>query len=349
MTKHRCWQNDDNAHMDRRSFMRLTAAGALGAAAGSLALPTIARAAGTSTVVCVKGAGVMSGAAPNAEMVMKMLEKALLSFTGKTSLTDAWKEFVSPKDKIGLKINCLGRAALSTHPVLTEAVIKSLVAAGMDENNIIVWDRFGDQMQDAGYPLKGGTGVKYLASENAPETVGYDESLPFEGTAEQIAKTPGPSYLAKLLTKETTAMINLPVMKNHVLAGVTLGLKNVAFGVTGNNGRLHTNNCDPFIPEVCAMPQVKEKTRLTILDAIEACYEGGPYPRNPNFKWRPELLYVATDMVAMDAIAAQVIDAKRREKGLPPAMLKSTHIATAAKMKLGTNVKDEIKVENITI
>jgi uncharacterized protein (DUF362 family) len=144
-------------------------------------------------------------------------------------------------------------------------------------------------------------------------------------------------------------MINLPVLKNHVLAGVTLSLKNLAFGVLNNNGRLHINQCDPFIAEACAMPEVKGKLRLNILDAIEACFDGGPVPRTANQKWRPEMLYVATDMVALDFVAAQVIDAKRREKGLFPAMRMATHIATAAKMKLGTDAQEEIKVENVTV
>jgi uncharacterized protein (DUF362 family) len=327
----------------------------LGAVAGGLPLPRIARAATTSTVVCVKGAGSMpaTATAPNLDVIVKMLDHGLMSFTGKTSVAEAWKEFVSPKDIIGLKINCLGRRMLPTHPIFTDAVIKSLVSAGMDENNIIVWDRFGDQMEDGGYVLKSGTGVKFLASEKADEPVGYDEKFAYEGKDDDESKrdkTAGnKSYVAKLLTEKITAMISLPVLKDHVLAGVTLALKNLAFGVTNNNGRLHINNCDPFIAEACAMPEVKGKLRLNILDAVEACYDGGPCPRNPSQKWRPEMLYVATDMVALDTIAAQVIDAKRMEKGRPPAMLKARHIATAAGLKLGTNVKDEIKVENLTV
>ena len=322
--------NNSGRNLDRRQFLKLTAAGALGAVAGSLPIPLIARAAGTtSTVVCVKGAGVMTGAAPDAAVVQKMLEKGLMTFTGKSSIAEAWKEFVSPKDKIGLKINCLGRAPLSTHPAFTEAVIKSLVAAGMDENNIIVWDRFGDQMEDGGYTLKGGTGVKYLASEKAAEPVGYEESLAYEGQSD----IPGKSYVSKILTKEITAMINLPVLKNHVLSGVTGALKNLAFGVLNNNGRLHVNNCDPFIAQACAMPEVKGKLRLNILDAVEACFDGGPCPRSSNQKWRPEMIYVATDMVALDTIAAQVIDAKRREKGMRPITAQAHHIATAAGLK----------------
>ncbi|MBM4080126.1 MAG: DUF362 domain-containing protein [Planctomycetes bacterium] len=344
--RHCCWRE-----MERREFLKLTAAGALGAVAGGLPIPRLAGAATASTVVCVKGAGAMTGPAPSTDVALKMLEKALLTFTGKSSVKDAWKEFVSPKDIIGLKINCLGRKMLSTHPAFTDAVIKSLVAAGIDENNIVVWDRFGGQMQDGGYVLKSGTGVKFLASEG-PQSAGYDEKVAYESTKDDPArrdKNGSKSFVSSILTQKTTAMINLPVLKNHVVAGVTLGLKNIGYGVTNNTGRLHKDYCDPFIAEVCAMPEVKGKYRLTILDALEACFDGGPAPTRPDLKWRPEMLYVATDMVALDATAAQVIDAKRQEKGLPPATRTAPHIATAAKLKLGTNVKEEIKVESLSV
>jgi uncharacterized protein (DUF362 family) len=280
-----------------------------------------------------------------------MVEKGLLAFTNKSSIEAAWKEFVSPKDIIGLKINCLGRRMIPTHPIFTQAVIKTLVAAGMDENNIIVWDRFGDQMMDGGYEPKSGTGVKYLASEKGPDPVGYDEKVVYESSKGEPRrkKGEGKSCVAKILTEKVTALINLPVLKNHRGAGVTLSLKNIAFGITNNSGPWHVDHGDPMIPEVCAMPVVKEKLRLNILDALEACYDGGPCPKDPNMVWKPEMIYVATDMVALDSVSSQVIDAKRREKGLPPATQIASHIATAARLKLGTHLKSNIKVEDVKV
>jgi uncharacterized protein (DUF362 family) len=341
--------------LDRREFLKLTAAGALGAAAGSLPLPRVSEAAaGHGQVVCVKGAKVATESGLDGEVVGKMIEKGLCAFTGKPSVAAAWKEFVSPKDIIGLKINCLGGHMIPTHPVFTQAVIKSLVAAGFDENNIIVWDRFGTHMKEGGYELKSGTGVQYLASEAVPEAVGYDNEVPYQPDRavpgpSRGKKGGGPSCVAKILTQKITAMINLPVLKDHRGAGITLSLKNIAFGITNNSGPWHENHGDPMIPEVCSMKVVKDKLRLNILDALEACYDGGPRPKSADLLWKPEMIYVATDMVAMDTVGAQVIDAKRKEKGLKPAMLIATHIATAAKMKLGTNLKSAIKVENVNV
>ncbi len=335
--------------MNRREFLRMSAAGALGAVSAGLPIPRLAHAASTSSVVCVKTAKTEF----SAEIVSKMVEQAILSFTNKSTLAAAWKEFVSPKDIIGLKINCLGRHMVSTQPAFTDAVIKSLVAAGIDENNIVVWDRFGQHMQEAGYKFNTGTGVKYIASEGGPDPLGYDEKVVYECSEGEpprnAAKGEGRSCVARILTQKITALINLPVLKNHRAAGVTLALKNIAFGVTNNSRPWHNNNCNPMIPEVCAMPVVKEKYRLSLLDALQACYDGGPYPRDPKMVWKPGLIYCASDMVALDAVAAQVIDAKRIENGLPPTTSMTSHIATAAKMKLGTNVESAIRVKNIAL
>lgn len=338
---------------DLREFLKMTTVGVPGATTGSLAFPRISRSGISSRVVCVKGAGAITGMTLNAEVVNKMVEKGLCAFARKSSVADAWKEFVSPKDIIGLKVSCMGRRMLSTHPVLTEAVIKSLIAAGIDENNIIVWDRFAAHMQDVGYKLKRGARVKYIASEGGPNPVGYDQKVAYESNdddEEKRDKTAGTkSYVTKIVTERITAIINLPVMKNHAAAGVTLSLKNLGFGSTNNNARFHIKHCDPFIGEACTMPELKGKLRLNILDAIEGCFDGGPVPRTPNQMWQLEMLYVATDMVALDSVVAGVIDSKRLKNRLPPATPLATHIATAAKLKLGTNIKDEIKVENITV
>jgi len=332
--------------MDRRDFLKASAAAALGAMAGRFPLPE-AGAAGLpsrSTVVCVKSAKVATESGFDADVVAKMVERGLLAFTNKTSIAAAWKEFVSPKDVIGLKINSKGRL-IPTHRVFIEAVIKGLVAAGIDENNIIVWDQSWNPMQDAGYTPQVGPGVKYLASQHGAQPVGYDQNVLYEPSQS------GKSCIAKILTQKTTALINLPVLKDHNWAGVTLALKNIAFGITSNCSQWHknTNRGDPMIPEVCALPVVKEKLRLTILDALEACYDGGPDPRNARLLWKPGMIYVATDMVALDTIAAQVIDAKRKENNLFPATRFASYIATAAKMKLGTNSKAAIRVEKVTV
>ena len=68
------------------------------------------------------------------------------------------------------------------------------------------------------------------------------------------------SYAAKFITKEVNKLINLPVLKHHQSAGVTLALKNLSHGLVNNVSRSHSsktlNVCGAFIPAVVALPVV---------------------------------------------------------------------------------------------
>jgi len=53
-----------------------------------------------------------------------MIDESLKKFTQKNDTRSAWREFVSPTDIIGLKVNTL--AYPTTHTALTSAVADSL-------------------------------------------------------------------------------------------------------------------------------------------------------------------------------------------------------------------------------
>ncbi len=53
------------------------------------------------------------------------------------------------------------------------------------------------------------------------------------------------------------------------------------------------------------------------MDGTRGVWEGGPYGRNPEWLWDYNALLFATDPVAMDHIEWDIIDAKRKEMGIP--------------------------------
>jgi len=83
------------------------------------------------------------------------------------------------------------------------------------------------------------------------------------------------SYAARFITSEVNKVINLPVLKDHSSAGVTLCLKNLSHGLVNNVSRSHlsptANACGVFIPAVVSMPVIRDKVVLNILDGIKAC------------------------------------------------------------------------------
>jgi uncharacterized protein (DUF362 family) len=127
------------------------------------------------------------------------------------------------------------------------------------------------------------------------------------------------SYAAQFITHQVNKLINLPVLKDHQSAGVTLCLKNLSHGLVNNVNRTHSspslNACNAFIPAVVALPVIRNKTVLHILDGVKGQYHGGP-GGHPEFAWEHHTLYFSTDPVAMDHIGWEVIDAKRESVGM---------------------------------
>jgi uncharacterized protein (DUF362 family) len=149
------------------------------------------------------------------------------------------------------------------------------------------------------------------------------------------------------VTRVCDGIINLPVLKDHGIAGVTISMKNL-FGAIHNPHKYHLNIGDPYIPDVFMLPSIRKKIRLTICDAINAQYEGGP-SYMPQWSWSFNGLIGGTDPVALDATGWQLIEKKRAEvglKSLKEAGREPTYIKTAGDIQhnLGTNHPDRIEI-----
>ena len=168
------------------------------------------------------------------------------------------------------------------------------------------------------------------------DRVGYEEDLVAYGSVG--------SRLSKILTQRSNVLINVPVLKDHDGAGVTIALKNM-YGVIHNPNKYHPNGCDPYVADLNMLPEIRTRMRLTICDATTAMYEGGPAYK-PEHSWKYNALLVSQDPVALDYTGWQIIERKRAEKGLKTldAEDRAPHyIATAAdkEHRLGTNDPEE--------
>jgi uncharacterized protein (DUF362 family) len=237
---------------------------------------------------------------------------------------------------VGLKVNCLAGRGLSTNVALVEAVCERLRQMGIKD--IIIWDRLNDDLESAHFKVKvKGAGVRCFGNDS----LGYEDELAVSGSVG--------SLLSRTLTRACDAVINLPVLKDHGITGVTMALKNM-FGAIHNPNKYHLDVGDPFIADVNVLPPVRQKLRLHICDAITAQYEGGP-SFMPQWTWPQNGLLVSRDPVALDQIGWKMIERKRAEKGLKPLRelnREPTYIATAADPdhRLGTNDMNRIEVVN---
>ena len=89
-----------------------------------------------------------------------------------------------------------------------------------------------------------------------------------------------------------------------------------------------------------------------MIDGLEACFDMGPVPRNPKALFSPQTLWLGTDPVALDAVGFQVIDAGRKESGIPVLAESGRpidHIELAGKKGVGTSDLNRIKVDKINL
>ncbi len=330
----------------RRSFLSNCLAGVAGLAAGEPALPMDAAEAVSSATrarVAISHDALLrdAGGKVDSRRVVALLDHAMQSLFGADEPMRPWTMIVRQGQMVGVKVNTLGGRGISSNVSLVEAICERLQGAGVRPQQIVIWDRDSAELERAGFRIRtGGNQVQCFGTDRA----GYEDQLVTWGSVG--------SKLSKILTQRCDVLINVPVLKDHDGAGVSIALKNM-YGVIHNPNKYHPNGCDPYIADVNMLPEIRTKLRLTICDATSACFEGGPSFK-PEFTWQHNTLIVAQDPVALDTVGWKMIEGKRAEKGLGTLVAEGRaprYIATAADAahRLGTNDPRRITLAEVRV
>ncbi|MFH2002784.1 MAG: DUF362 domain-containing protein [Planctomycetota bacterium] len=243
-----------------------------------------------------------------------------------------------PGRKIGIKLNCLAGRGLSTHPELVFALIELLVRAGISAEDIIVFERTEHELKRAGFPIRtqrGGKQARFMGNDS--QGAGFEnQPVCFESIG---------SCFCNILTREIDVLINFGVLKDHDLAGVSIGLKNL-YGLIHNPNKYHDQGCAPYVAHVAASPPVREKLKLTICDGLMAQYHGGPALKKV-YTWDAGILLASKDPVALDTVGVEIIEKKRHKEGLDTLSESGRYPAwlnDARRSGLGEDRLDRIKV-----
>jgi hypothetical protein len=126
----------------RRQFIKDTSAAAVGSTLflGAPAIKFGSSSSTKTTVVLVRDKDVLdANGRPRFPVVLKMLDTAVTTLTGKKDPVEAWKTLVTPGDIVGIKTNVWSR--LSTTPQVEQVLKKRVMDAGVSETNIGIQDR----------------------------------------------------------------------------------------------------------------------------------------------------------------------------------------------------------------
>ena len=326
----------------RRRFIKATAVGAAAAYLTPRLNSTLLHAASPkSRVIMASHNNVVDASEQiHANIVRTTVDETLVALTNTSSIRDAWT-YIFPRlqssDVVGIKVNCLN-SFLPSHPELVYAIADSLSESlGFNPNNIIIWDRTSRELKWAKYKLNmSNAGIRCLSTSDG---IGYDESFAVDvGKGKQI-------HLSNILTKMCTHLINVPVLKHHSLAGVTLSMKN-HYGSIDRPSSCHENSCDPYIANLNNTSQIKDKTSLILGDALFGSFQGGA--AGPP-QWINRQIWASLDPVALDYIGMTLIDRKRKENNISLLSKRTNFLHTAAKLGIGTDDPKQIELVKIKL
>lgn len=331
-----------NGKIDRREFLKLIAAGAAGVVFHGL--PQI-KAQATSQylhwgkVVVVKDDQATEGQKVNQSIIRNMLAEAINVLTNGGGWPSLFPNYQSG-ETVAIKVNCIARR-MSTHWEIVEEIINGLKEVGFRPHDITVYDTFSFLIQAPKYELKTDPGnLRVMGTDQLKDP--YDQSKPFDMQGNS-------AYLSRILTG-ATYIINAPVLKEHFEAGLTFALKNHVGSVDNAKKLFHEppepgNFIHAFLGRgkpkqerialINAAPDIREKTKLIVGDALFGIYQRGP-DGSPQFIYNG--LIVGTDPVAVDYQARQIINQERAKRDIPP--IKAEHIEIAAQLGLGASSRE---------
>ncbi|HOH15702.1 MAG TPA: DUF362 domain-containing protein [Bacteroidales bacterium] len=397
--------------VNRRNFLRLAGAGAAAAAAAPVAQAMGAATATAASVVnpenadretqqdkpdtniadaakIARGPNSMPGLYPGRVVMVKnsrsvrdnliveqevydMIARSMLELTGEKKLKKAWRKFVKPGERIGLKVNPVAGKSLSTSHEVVRAVIAQLEESGIKRSQLTIWDRREFELTDVGFTQENYPGIRITGTEQMDKEglyYGKDGKLygehmidrdwyywaDVEGeydeyTMPYMVNGGKYSYFTKIVTQELDRIINIPILKNAGMT-VTLALKNLAFGSVSNTGRLHAKLWNETCAQVCAFAPLRDKVVLNIVDGIKGCFNGGP-GANPQFFCDYHTIITGSDPVAVDRIGFDVVIARRIAEGLQKAPTPQglEFMLQAEKLSLGVADREKIELREVIL
>ncbi len=221
--------------------------------------------------------------------IRSMLDASITKLTGLSDAKAAWQALFAPNETIAIKVNAFRNSKIWTHIPLVNAVTQSLIDAGIPDGQIILYDAMSSEMETAGYVMNpSGPGVLVSGSD-----VSYTKEYKVDGSMFEFSD----------LLLKADALINMPVLKSHMIAGMTFAMKN-HFGTVSYPDGLHS--VSRSIPELNNLPIIKDRTRLVIGDVLEANLKygyGWPYWEAD---YKGDGIMMSYDPLAADAAAYQV-------------------------------------------
>lgn len=258
-------------------------------------------------------------------ILAESLALALTTVTGATTVSAGWRALLQPNDIVGLKFNRSAQRTLDTTLDVGSAILGSLLDAGFNPNQIVcieapqkLTERFGTRSPRPGFDL---------------------EPTDFDSGRDELAS----------VLHQVTAIINVPFLKHHNIAGITCSLKNLSHAMVKHPARYHRNGCSPYVADINRIPHLRDKVRLHLVDGLRIVADGGPDPRGGVIA-NAGVLLAGRDGVAVDTVAVAILNDVRARHDLPPIARTAadvSYLAAAHRKGLGIALPHGIRLDRL--
>ncbi|MDD2243963.1 MAG: DUF362 domain-containing protein [Dysgonamonadaceae bacterium] len=311
--------------MDRRNFLKAVALA--GAAATSItdseAMSMLSQSFLTENAANKYDLVAVLGGEPDA-----MFRKAIAEIGGIGN-------FIKKGDKVCVKPN-IGwdqpvTMGANTNPKLVAEIVKQCFAAGAKE--VTVFDHTCDDWRKS-YTS---SGIEAAAKAAGAKVLPANQESYYKEVSIPNGKNLKNAKIHEAIV-DSDKWINVPCLKNHGGAQLTISMKNY-MGIVWDRGFFHANDLQQCIADACTY---SKRPVLNVVDAYRIMKTSGPRGKSESDVVLAKGLFVSQDIVAVDTAAANFFNQVR---DMP--LEKVKHIANAQALGLGTMNLDNLKISRI--
>lgn len=247
------------------------------------------------------------------------------------------KKFIKPGSKVVVKPNIgwdkTPELAGNTNPKLVAEIVKQCFTAGAEE--VTVFDHTCDDWQKC-YK---NSGIEAAAKAAGAKVLPADQESYYREITLPRGKNLKKAKVHNAIM-DCDVWINVPILKNHGGAQLTMSMKN-HMGIVWDRGFFHQHDLQQCIADICTMTK---PAVLNVVDAYRIMKTNGPRGRSASDVVLAKGLFMSQDIVAVDTAAAKFFN-QVREMPLD----KVGHLSKAQELKVGTMDIDKLKVKRIKI
>jgi len=246
-------------------------------------------------------------------------------------------KFVKKGQKVVIKPNIgwdkVPELAGNTNPELIGEIVRQCIKAGAKE--VVVFDHtcddwrkcyknsgIEDAVRDAGGKMVPAHEESYYTEVDLPKGISLKKTKIHQAIL------------------DSDVWINVPVLKNHGGAKMSISMKN-HMGIVWDRGYFHKNDLQQCIADICTL---NKPAVLNVVDSYRMMKTNGPRGKSEADVVLAKALFLSQDIVAVDTAATNFFN-QMREMPLNSV----THISKAEELKIGTMNLESLNIKRIKL